>query len=74
MGYKHLNKPPSSGAGSSEYMYGSYWSGHRRSSVPNRAGTVDAFIIGGARQVCCLFHLLCAVHWRTNVKILRIVE
>ena len=55
-------------------MYGSYWSGHRRSSVPNRAGTVDAFIIGGARQVCCLFHLLCAVHWRTNVKILRIVE
>ena len=39
MGYKHLNKPPFSGAGSSEYMYGSYRSGHRRSSVPNRAGS-----------------------------------
>ena len=35
---------------------------------------VDSFIIGGARQVSCLFHLLCAVHWRTNVKTLRILE
>ena len=35
---------------------------------------VDAFIIGGEGQVCCLFHLLCAVHWPTNVKILRILE
>ena len=27
---------------------------------------VDSFIIGGARQVSCLFDLLCAVHWRTK--------
>ena len=49
MGYKHLNKPPFSGAGSSEYMYGSYWSGHRHSSVPNRAGSCGCLYYRGCK-------------------------
>lgn len=49
MGYKHLNKPPFSGAGSSEYTYGSYRSGHRRSSVPNRAGSCGCLYYRGCK-------------------------
>lgn len=49
MGYKHLNKPPFSGAGSSEYMYRSCRSGHRRSSVANRAGSCGCLYYRGCK-------------------------
>ena len=49
MGSKHLNKPPFSGDGSSGCMYGSYRSGHRRSSVPNRAGSCGFLYYRGCK-------------------------